>query len=87
MEYKKHYTDEELAEVVNWFKEHFDELPQSIHIDKATYIADLKHTVTLYYDIVAKHKDNPTYAAQIHHIYQMRDAVLRKWEEDKATQG
>ena len=66
MEYKKHYTDEELAEVVNWFKEHFDELPQSIHIDKATYIADLKHTVTLYYDIVAKHKDNPTYAAYTH---------------------
>ena len=54
MEYKKHYTDEELNEVVGWFKSHFDELPASLYIDKATYVKDLKHTVTLYYDIVNK---------------------------------
>ena len=41
MEYKKHYTDEELNEVVGWFKSHFDELPASIYIDKATYVKDL----------------------------------------------
>ena len=81
MEYKKHYTDEELNEVVGWFKSHFDELPASLYIDKATYVKDLKHTVTLYYDIVNKLKDNPTYAAQIRHLFLMRDAVLDgKWD-------
>ncbi len=81
MEYKKHYTDEELGEVVGWFKSHFDELPDSLHIDKATYISDFKHTVTLYYDIASQHKDNPTYAAQIRHLFLMRDAVLKLWKE------
>lgn len=82
MEYKKHYTDEELNEVVGWFKSHFDELPTSLYIDKATYVKDLKHTVTLYYDIVNKLKDNPTYAAQIRHLFLMRDAVLEQWKEE-----
>ena len=43
---------------------------------------DLKHTVTLYYDIVNKLKDNPTYAAQIRHLFLMRDAVLEQWKEE-----
>ena len=81
MEYKKHYTPEELSEVVEWFKKHFDQLPESLHLDKATYIKDLKHTVTLYYDILAKHHENPTNAAQIRHIFLMRDAVLRDYPE------
>lgn len=83
MEYKKHYTDEELNEVVDWFKTHMNELPESIYMDKATYIKDLKHTVTLYFDIVKQLKDNPTYAAQIRHLFLMRDAVLKEWEQNK----
>ena len=81
MEYKKHYTEKELSEVVDWFKTHFDKLPESVYLDKATYIKDLKHTVTLYYDIVEQHHENPTYAAQIRHIFLMRDAVLREWKK------
>lgn len=45
-------------------------------------IKDFKHTVKLYYDILDKHKDNPTYAAQIHHIFMMRDAVRKTWEKE-----
>lgn len=81
MEYKKHYSSEELSEVMDWFKKHYDQLPESIQVDKATYIKDLKHTVKLYYDIVEKHHENPTYAAQIRHIFLMRDAVLRDYPE------
>ena len=62
-------------------KSHFDELPGSLHIDKATYISDFKKTVTLYYDIAVQHKDNPTYAAQIRHLFLMRDAVINLWKE------
>lgn len=81
VEYKKHYTDEEINEVIGWMKSHFDELPESLHIDKATYISDFKKTVTLYYDIAIQHKDNPTYAAQIRHLFLMRDAVINLWKE------
>lgn len=86
MEYKKHYTDEELEELMTWFKTHMDELPESIYIDKATFVKDLKHTVELYFDIVNKLKDNPTYAAQIRHLFLMREAVLREWDGKKTEE-
>ncbi len=82
MEFKKHYTDEELNEVKTWFQTHFDHLPTSLQMDKATFIKDLKQTVSLYYDILDKHKDNPTYAAQIHHIFMMRNAVREVWKNE-----
>ncbi len=75
MEYKKHYTDEEINETVEWFKSHMDELPDSLQLDKATFIPDLRKTVPLYFDIAAEHKDNATYAAQIRHLFLMREAV------------
>ena len=51
MEYKKHFTDQEIEEVCNWFKTHFDQLPETLQLDNATYIRDFKHTVELYFDI------------------------------------
>ncbi len=75
MEYKKHYTDEEINDTIEWFKSHMDELPTSLQLDKATFIADLRKTVPLYFDIATKHKDNPTYSAQLRHLFLMREAV------------
>ncbi len=83
MEFKKHYTDEEINEVIQWFKEHSDNLPASLDMDKATHIPDFPSTVKLYYDIALAHKDNPTYAAQIHHLFKMRDAIKKLWEEEE----
>lgn len=78
MEYKKHFTDSELSALVAWFKERMDALPQSLHVDKATFIPDLKHTVRLYFDIVAQHKDNPTYAAQIYLLYKIQKVLVEQ---------
>ncbi len=83
MEFKKHYTDEEINEVISWFKENYDALPPSLHVDKATYISDFPATVKLYYDIALAHKDNPTYAAQIRHLFKMRDAVKELKHNDQ----
>ena len=79
MEYKKQYTQEELDNLVAWFKEHMDELPQSLYIDKATYVKDLKYTVQLYFDIVRDLAEIPCYSGQIRHLFLMKEAVEREW--------
>lgn len=81
MEYKKHYTDAELDELLKWFDERWDKLPTSIRDRTHLYIPDFKHTLRLYYDIVHEHKDNPTYSTQIHQVFQMRDWVIAYWKE------
>lgn len=79
MDYKKHYTVEELNDIISWFSIHKDHLPQSLQLDKATYIMDLKNTMVHFLDIIKKHKDNPTYAAQIYILFLIREAVRKKW--------
>ena len=82
MEYKKLYTNEELDGLIAWFKEHMDELPESIYIDKATYVKDLKYTVTLYFDILNELREIPCYGSQIRHLFLMKEAVEREWAKE-----
>lgn len=81
MEYKKLFTKEELKEIVEWFESHWDKLPESLYMDKATYLSDFKRTVRLYYDIAKEHSENPTYSGQIFQLFKMRDAVEREWQK------
>lgn len=82
MQYKKHFEDDELKEILLWFKKHESELPKSLYIDKATYIEDFPRTVKFYFDIANEHHENPTYSGQIFHLFQMRDAVVKLWREE-----
>lgn len=81
MEYKKHYTDEELNAVKEWFNSHWELLPDSVQSEPGIFIKNLRHTVTLYYDIMDQHKDNPTYSAQILQVFKMKDAAEKVMRE------
>ncbi len=81
MQYKKHFTTEELNEILEWFDTNRNKLPNSLKLDNATYIKDFKRTLQLYYDIAREHRDNPTYSGQIYHLFQMKEAVLKSWQE------
>lgn len=82
MEYKKHFSGEELNSLIAWFEAHKDRFPASLQVDKATFIPDLPHTVRLYYDIVNEHKDNPTYAAQIFLLFKIQKILQEQWNSD-----
>lgn len=84
MEYKKLYSKEEISEVIQWFKNHYEQLPESIYLDKAAYIPDLKRTVRLYCELVVENMNNPTYSGQIRHIFLMREAIEELWKKQKA---
>lgn len=42
---RESYSEEELNEMIGWFNNHADELPETMQINKAAFTADLKLTV------------------------------------------
>lgn len=81
MEFKKQYSDEEIEEIKKWFKDNEARLPQSLQLDSATYLPNFKKTLSYYIDIVDHLKTKETYAAQIHHLFKMRDAIENLWND------
>lgn len=76
MEYKKTYSPEELEDIISWTTTNMNRLPKSLQLDKATFIPDLKQTMKNYIEICQVHAENPTYGAQIRHIFMMREKLL-----------
>lgn len=75
MTFKKTYTAEELQELTNWITEHLPHMPESLQLNKATYIADLHRTARYYLDLVKLHQNNPTYGGQLHHLFEIRQRL------------
>ena len=76
MEYKKGYTSEELADIIKWVKENSHRLPESLQLDPATFIPNLHRTIENYIKISEAHYKNPTYNAQIHHLFLVREKLI-----------
>lgn len=81
MEYKKIYTTEELREVIRWFEQRKERLPQTLRLDKGTFIPDFPLTAGYYVAIARKHYANATYGAQIWTLFKMRDRLLEEGME------
>lgn len=73
--FKKTYAPEEIQNLLQWFKERFDRLPPSLSMGKRGNIPDLRRTVTLYLEFVAARHENPTYAGQVLHLFEIRDCL------------
>ena len=76
MEYKKVYTPEELREIKTWYLEHMEELPTSLELNAATKIKNLKKTINAYFEMLDMHNENPTYGAQILHLFKIREKLF-----------
>lgn len=85
MEFKKRYSEAELTDLLNWFEAHKDKLPDELQLDEATRFTHLKSTYPLYHDIITLHKDNPTYSAQIHQAFKIRDKLTELWQGGNAA--
>ena len=60
--YQKTYDRAVIQELVVWFRERFDRLPQRIQLRPGMVIPDVKVMVRNYLDVVQMHYENPTYA-------------------------
>ena len=74
--YQKTYDRAVIQELVVWFRERFDRLPQRIQLRPGMVIPDVKVMVRNYLDVVQMHYENPTYGAQVHHLFEVRDCLL-----------
>lgn len=76
--YTKEYSLEEIKEIMEWFRTRYDRLPESIMINEGLKIPNLKFTVQQYLDFVELNHENPTYAAQVLHLFRMRERLLEQ---------
>ncbi|MBR4128384.1 MAG: hypothetical protein IKT92_02790 [Bacteroidaceae bacterium] len=83
MEYKKIYDPQELHELIEWFRVHHDELPESIHINNGVFVKDVRHTSSIFKDIVAKVGTKKMYGAHIRLFFTLREQIIAQWEKEK----
>lgn len=72
------YTKAELADLVAWFKERLDTLPQDLTIAPGVTTKELPAVVVRYFDIIDLHKENPTYTGQIGHLFKIREVLIQQ---------
>ena len=80
--YKKLYTPEELDEVCQWIKDNKHRMPATLRLNDATVFTDFRATIDYYVDIIALHRENPTYGGQIHHVFQVQQKLKEMWGEE-----
>ena len=83
--FTKRFSEEDLESVKQWIRDNLETMPKSLQLNPATFIADLPLTASYYIDIIDLHKDNPTYAGQIYHAFQIRERVEQLRAEEKAS--
>lgn len=75
----KLYTHEELLELEEWFKQ--IDLPESIQLDKATYIPDLKDTINRLFVQAEINYENPKMQGAIYLLERLKAKLeeTQKW--------
>lgn len=80
---QKIYTKEELEELESWFRKY--ELPQSLQLDKATYIPDLENTLSYLYGQAEICRENPKMQGAILLLERIRKKLEDQGSRAKAT--
>lgn len=78
MEYKKLYDPGEVAELLAWFRQRLDRLPESIRIEQGLYVPDLRRTVPLLIEFAEVCSENPTYSAQLRRFFEIRERLIEQ---------
>lgn len=73
--YTKEYTAVEIQDILEWFRSRMERLPESLMINEGLKIPDLRFTVQQYLEFVELNHENPTYAAQVLHLFRMRERL------------
>lgn len=74
---QKTYSSQALQELLTWFEEHMDALPETpLELSKGVLVNNLRTTAKRYVEFVARNKDNKTYGAQVLHLFRMREILM-----------
>ena len=78
MDYKSIFSKEELKELTDWFKERKDKLPETLQVDDATFVKDLRQTVEYYLRLVELSHDNRTVSGQLYRLDRIRNKGIAR---------
>lgn len=76
--YQKTYTAEEVEAAIAWIEARMNQLPESLHLTQGIDIPNLRQTVNSYFKIARKHRDNPTYGGQVHHLFVIQERLIEE---------
>lgn len=76
MEFKKKYTEEEIEELCSWFQKNEDKLPESLRVDNATFIKDLRKTVLLYIPLARDRREILCFSGQVFFLFKIRKKLM-----------
>lgn len=77
MEYKKKYTREEIGALADWYRRHWQELPDTLQLDTATRFLRLRQTIQSLFAVYDLHGEHKAFGG---HIYQLWK-IQRKLQE------
>lgn len=75
--FKPSYTSEEKDELVAWFEERMERLPQSLLLDDCMSTKDLPRTVRSYIKLIRTGRKNVEFSGYVAHLFLMREALRR----------
>lgn len=76
MDYKSIFSKEELKELTDWFKERQDKLPETLQVDDATFVRDLRLTVEFYLRLVELYQDKSAFSGQLYLLERIRKKLI-----------
>ncbi len=79
VEYKKLYSEEEIRDLLQWFKERYDRLPESIALDEATRVVGMPDSARSLCEMVETNWENPTFGASIRHVFWLRERLIEDY--------
>ena len=75
MEYKAVYTQEEVAELLEWFEQHSDHLPESMALGVEMNIPDVRKTVEAYIRMARVHGEDRSFSGPIYTLMRIRAEI------------
>ena len=76
MDYKSIFSKEELKELTDWFNERKDKLPETLQVDDATFVKDLRQTVDYYLRLVELYHNKRAFSGQLYLLERIRKKLI-----------
>lgn len=76
MDYKRQFTKEEVAELVNWFKER--KFEQDLDLGSGIHITELDKTITQFSHLAANNYENPVFSGPITMLFRIREELIKQ---------
>ena len=83
MTFKKHYEIEDIQELVQWYEQHFNELPESLHINEGTYIKNMRVTIGSFIQYANRFALTTSFRGHLNQFFILRNEIIKYWEAQK----